>query len=300
MLELEQRSQASWLGRCRSALANVLSPLGDSPGVRERVALICVVGLLGLLAFLPGEYRVTASATLEGETHRAVVAPFDGYVESALAGAGDLVEAGQLLATLQEHDLNLEHEKRSRERDALSRLYDRALAQLNHAESGVLTARKAQADLELQLLNERRARTRLTAPFHGVVVAGDLSRALGAPVERGQVLFEVAPLDSYRVVLQVDERDIAHVASEQRGRLVLAAFPGERFGFTVEKVTPVAQIHEERNVFRVEARLDGDESALRPGMEGVAKIAVGRRRLLWIGTHRLLDWLQLQLWAWRP
>ena len=32
------------------------------------------------------------------------------------------------------------------------------------------------------------------APIPGVIVSGDLSQAIGAPVERGQVLFELAPL----------------------------------------------------------------------------------------------------------
>jgi hypothetical protein len=41
-----------------------------------------------------------------------------------------------------------------------------------------------------------------------VVVKGDLSQSLGAAVERGNVLFELAPLDSYRVIMKVDERDI--------------------------------------------------------------------------------------------
>ncbi len=299
-LELRRRGEAPLRSRCREALARGVSRLRDPSGRRARMALACGLGLFALLLFARGEYRVRASATLEGEVHRAVVAPFDGYVESALASAGDLVQAGELLATLQQHDLGLEHEKRSRERDELGRLYDRALAQLDHSELRVLTARKAQADLELQLLDERRARTQLTAPFDGMVVAGDLSRSLGAPVERGQVLFEVAPLEGYRVILQVDERDVAAVASEQSGRLVLAALPGERFDLTVEKVTPVAQILDGRNVFRVEARLDGNESALRPGMEGVGKIGVGRRRFLWIWTHGLVDWLRLQLWSWRP
>jgi multidrug resistance efflux pump len=299
-LELRRRGEASWRRRCREALARGVSRLRDPSGRRPRMALSCGLALFALLLFARGEYRVRATATLEGEVHRAVVAPFDGYVESALASAGDLVQAGELLATLQQRDLDLEHEKRSRERDELGRLYDRALAQLDHSELRVLTARKAQADLKLQLLDERRARTQLTAPFDGVVVAGDLSRSLGAPVERGQVLFEVAPLEGYRVILQVDERDVAQVASEQSGRLVLAALPGERFDLTVEKVTPVAQILDGRNVFRVEARLGGSETALRPGMEGVGKIGVGRRRFLWIWTHGLVDWLRLQLWSWRP
>jgi hypothetical protein len=44
----------------------------------------------------------------------------------------------------------------------------------------------------------------------------------------------------------------------------------------------------------------GGAQALRPGMEGVAKVTVGTRRLLWIWTHRFLDTVSLALWRWLP
>src|SRR5439155_5351257 len=138
------------------------------------------------------------------------------------------------------------------------------------------------------------------APFDGVVVKGDLSQSLAAPVERGQVLFEVAPLDTYRIVLQVDERDVARVAVGQHGQLLLAATPTESLSFTVEKVTPVSTAREGRNYFRVEARLESTPERLRPGMEGVGKIEVDRRLVIWIWTHQVIDWMRLALWKWLP
>jgi hypothetical protein len=101
-------------------------------------------------------------------------------------------------------------------------------------------------------------------------------------------------------VLQVDERDIDEVAVGQTGQLVFAAFPDEPIGFSVEKITPVATASEGRNSFRVEALLAQTPVRLRPGMEGVAKVEVDRRRLLWIWTHDALDWLRLSLWSWLP
>ena len=132
------------------------------------------------------------------------------------------------------------------------------------------------------------------------MVEGDLSQKLGAPVERGQVLFEVAPLESYRVVLQVDERDVADVAVGQRGTLLLSAFPSEPIPFAVEKITPVSSALEGRNYFRVEARPEGAGGRLRPGMEGVGKIEIGRRRVIWIWTRQAIDWFRLALWSWLP
>ena len=44
--------------------------------------------------------------------------------------------------------------------------------------------------------------------------------------------------------------------------------------------------------------LDGGADAIRPGMEGVGKIGVDRRKLAWIWTHALIDRLRLALWTW--
>ena len=54
---------------------------------------------------------------------------------------------------------------------------------------------------------------------------------------------------------------------------------------------------EGRNYFRVEAALAEIPGFLRPGMEGVGKIEIGRRQLFWIWTHELFDWLRLWLWS---
>ena len=155
----------------------------------------------------------------------------------------------------------------------------------------------------------RLARVQVIAPFDGVVVKGDLSQQLGSPVEMGKVLFEVAPLSAWRVMLKVDERDISHLQPGQPGDLVLTGLPGQRWPFKVKTVTPVSVAEEGRNYFRVEADL-GDLFArsagsagappLRPNMEGVAKVTVGQRSLLWVWTHRFTDWLRLSWWHWLP
>jgi hypothetical protein len=68
----------------------------------------------------------------------------------------------------------------------------------------------------------------------------------------------------------------------------------------VSAITPVATQIDGRNVFRVEAKIDGQIARLRPGMEGIGKVVVGERGLLWIWTHRFFDWLRLALWNWMP
>src|SRR4029078_4929554 len=109
-------------------------------------------------------------------------------------------------------DLRLEQTRWSSELEQAERKYRVALAEQDRAAMAVLAAQVNQAEAQLQLVEARLARSSVAAPFDGVVVSGDLSQLLGTPVEQGKVLFEVAPLDRYRVILEVDERDIGYLA----------------------------------------------------------------------------------------
>lgn len=278
--------------------------VGHLIGPRHIGLKLAALGLAGLAAFLwlaTGDYRVSAKTVLEGAVQRTVVAPFQAYIEQAPVRAGDLVQAGQVLATLQDHDLKLDRLKWLAQKEQLTKEYRQAMAERDAAKVEIKAAETAQAEAQLALATDKLARTQITAPFAGVVVTGDWTQQLGAPVEEGQVLFEVAPLDDYRVVLQVDEREIAAIKAQQAGALLLTSIPNETFPFTVTKITPVSTAKEGRNFFRVEGRLtEAVPDRLRPAMEGVGKIEIDQRQLAWIWTHDVVDWVKLKLWAWLP
>ena len=102
------------------------------------------------------------------------------------------------------------------------------------------------------------------------------------------------------MILEVDESEISEIKTHQPGTLLLASLPGESLSLVVKKTTPVSEAREGRNYFRVEAQLVEGSARLRPGMEGVAKISVDRRRLIWIWTHKLFEWLRMWTWSWWP
>jgi RND family efflux transporter MFP subunit len=300
LLDLERKVEAGPLARLRAAVRESVARVARPGHPAARLVAAAGVATFVLLGVMPGTHRVTADATLEGLVQRAVVAGVDGYVAEASARAGDVVHQGQVLARLDERDLVLERRQWTAGLDQLRKEYREALSVHDRTQINILQARIAQSRAQLALLDENLARTRLIAPFDGVIVQGDLSRSLGAPVEKGTLLFEVAPLDGYRIVLDVDERDVAYVTYGKRGQLALSAMPGEPLPLAVEKITPVSSAVDGRNVFRVEASLLRPVTSLRPGMEGVAKIEIGRRRLVWIWTHDLFDRLRLWAWSWWP
>jgi hypothetical protein len=296
-----QRREDRWLvAKAAEALHTQLGRLCGPRYVGRKLVVLALLALGTFCATFQTDYRVVASTVLEPEVRRAVLAPFDGYIASATRRAGDLVRAGDVLCTLDDRDLKLERLKWRSQREQYAKQYQQALAQRNAVLGQILTAQIAQAEAELALVEEHLERAQLRAPYESLVVSGDLSQSIGAPVERGKVLFEVAPLEAYRVILEVDERDIATVAEGQGGHLVLAAFPHTPLPFTVTRLTPVATARQGRNYFRVEARFAQTPARLQPGMEGVGKITIGRRLLLWNWTHQAVAWLHLQLWSWLP
>lgn len=295
---MKQREAMSLLERSTVALRGGGTMLFGPryPGLKL-VALVCALVVAGL-AIATTNYRVASKVAIEGAVQRAVVAPYPGFVAESVVRAGETVRQGQVLARLDDRDLRLEQARWAAETEQMARRYRQAAASQDRAAMTISAAQEDQARAQLALVEERLARATLAAPFDGIVVVGDLSQLLGSPVEQGKVLFEVAPLDAYRVILNVDERDIAEVSIGQRGELALSGMPYDRLPFTVRNVTPVSTAQDGQNFFRVEAQLGSTSVRLRPGMEGVGKIEVGERKLLWVWTHSFVEWLQLALWRW--
>jgi multidrug efflux pump subunit AcrA (membrane-fusion protein) len=268
------------------------------PGLK--LAAIGVIALALFLALAKGEHRVTAKSVLEGEVQRAAVAPFDGFIRSAPIRAGDTVKAGDVLAALEDRDLILERAKWRAERDKLVQKQREVRAKHDRTNLVILDSQIRQAEAQLALAEEKLSRARILAPFDAIVVSGDLSQMLGSPVERGKTLFELAPLDSYRLIIHVDERDVRYVAMGQSGTVAFAGVPWTPLRMTLSKITPVTVAEEGRNSFRIEARLAELGPQLRPGMEGVAKIETGQRSLVWIWTRAVVEWLRLVAWKYLP
>lgn len=271
--------------------------LGPGHAGRKLVALALVASTLALYV-VTDVYRVTANAVIEGKVQRAIVAPFNGFIKDAHARAGDQLRSGDVLATLDDREFALERLRWVTERQKKQYEFERAGGARNRADTRILGAEMQESEAQIRLADEQLARTKLQAPFDGLVVSGDLSQSIGAAVQRGQTLFEIAPLDDWRIVLDVDEAQVNEIAIGAGGELLIAALPNETFPLIVEKITPVAKADEGVNTFRIEAALRGNSPKLRPGMKGVGKVEAGRRRIAWIWTRSLIDWFKVWSWRW--
>jgi RND family efflux transporter MFP subunit len=297
LLELKRKSGRSPARVTLDALREQLSRLSSTAHPARKWVALAIVATVAVVSFVPVPYHVGAPARLEGSVQRIVAAPIDGFLEQVNVRPGDRVRANDVIAELSLRDLQAERAKRQSELAQHENLYGAALARADRTQLVIHHAKAAEAQAQLTLVEHQLQRARIRAPFDGVVIKGDLSQSLGAPVQRGEVLMTLAPDERFRVIIEVDERDIGHVKPGQPGRLALAAAPGETLAFRVSRILPVAVAGDGRNFFEVEAVFADEGNSLRPGLRGVAKIAAGQHSLLWIATHRIVEWLQIALWS---
>ena len=298
LLVLKAESEVSALSRVRRACARQWRRLREPGEWPFKLALGGAALLMLFVFFVPLPYSVSAPTRLEGSVQRALVAASDGFVQQIAARPGDKVKQGQVLAELAQQDLQLERSKRGSELAQHTNAYSAAFARADRALLMVSQAKMDEARAQLQLIDTQIERTQVRAPFDGIVISGDLTQQLGAPVQRGAVLMVVAPADGHRLIVEVDERDINDINAGAAGRAALAALPGTPLDFKIARVTPLAATREGRHFFEVEGKFDAPSAALRPGLQGVARIDAQARPLASMVFGRTLNWLRLRLWSW--
>ena len=302
--------QDRWFGaRAAAALGEGLAGLVGPKHTWAKLTAVLILAVVLFLALVKGEYRAEAPFVVEATQQQVVPAPFDGYLKTVSVEPPDVVEANvTVLATLDTAELRLQLAAKRAEFEGFRTQEAAAMRDRKTAEAQIARAQADKVRAEMDLLEYRIKQAKIVSPLGGVVVKGDLKRQVGAPVKTGDVLFEIAPLESLRAVLSVPEDLIADVMDADReargrderahGELATAADPDVRLPFVVERINPVAEVVNQRNVFKVRVRLldVGKPGRISPGKEGVAKTTIGPRRYGWIWTRRLVNWLRMKLW----
>lgn len=287
-----------WIGatiavKSRNIAAAFLGPAHT--WIKLTTILICAAVIF--MIFGKGQYRAEAPFVLEATVQQVIPAPFDGYIETVNVEVSDKIEADTtILGSLDTAELNLnlataKAEKAGYLKGAAAYMNDGEIAQ-----NQIERAKADQADAQIKLLEYQISQANLVSPISGVVVKGDLKREIGAPVKVGDVLFEVCPLESLRAQLLVPEDQIYDIKVGQEGYLATASYPGQRIKFTVERISPIAEVVNQRNIFKVRVKLLETYDWMRPGMEGVAKVSIGERKYAWIWSRKIVNWIRMKLW----
>jgi multidrug efflux pump subunit AcrA (membrane-fusion protein) len=281
--------------------------------VLAKLIIAAVIGIGLFITMFKPMYHVSAPFQFVAGEKRTISSPYEGFLDKVNVKAGERFKKGQILAELRTDDLNSKLAKATSDYNGYLVTWKSKLADHNdpNARSQALYAKEqaAGALADMKYYEFQISQSKMVAPFDGVVLKGDLDDKIGSPVKNGDPLMEIEAVgEKLKAELAVPERDI-HFIREMptttdakkdgngwSGKLATNSLPERDIKFTIERIVPLGDAKDAENTFKVYAVLDEQPDFIRPGMAGEARIDAGHQRLVWIWTHRLVDFLRLKLW----
>jgi membrane fusion protein (multidrug efflux system) len=205
--------------------------------------------------------------TVQAREAITVVSEIDGIVVSLPFREGDPIEMGALIAKIDDAELAADLARAEAQRDQRKSSYDRVqkvVEQRAGAPQDLDDAGAALkvAEADVAYARARLAKTRIVAPFSGMVGSREVSP--GAYVRSGERITDLAQVSELEIVFGVPERYAGRLTRGATVRVSTTAYPGYALEGSIDVVDPTLD-SATRNV-RVIARVQNPESKFRPGM----------------------------------
>ncbi len=249
------------------------------------IAVILFLALLAIALF-PKEFSLHPAAIVKPVQVRYVVARFDGLLQKVFVEPGDRVEKNTKLAILDGRELELELRTIRADSAKSLKTRDNYMANGNVAAAQIALLEYKRLQERESLLLGRQQQLSLQSPYGGIVLSGDLKQSEGGPVAKGEVLFEVAPLERVLLQLLVADEDIFYVRKGAEVDVHFDAFPGMLWKGEVDRIAPRSERVQGENVFLVTFEIANRDGLLLPGMQGYASVYCGKKSLAWIYFHK--------------
>lgn len=224
------------------------------------------------------EDRFQAVGTIEAVEAVTVVSEIDGTVQDLPFQEGSAIHRGELIARLDDAQLGaevaraaalLEQKRISYER--IKVIVEQAAGAPQDLDDAAAAQKVAEADLALA--RARFAKTRITAPFDGIVGARKVS--VGAFVRAGQPIADLARIQEIRVNFSAPERFLSRLSRGAAVAVSTTAFPGYQLQGEIIVIEPI--LDPLTRSARIVARLNNPEEKFRPGMSADVSAVLSRR-----------------------
>ena len=219
-----------------------------------------------------------AVGTIEAEDAITVVSEIDATVISLPFKEGAAIAKGGLIAQLDDVQLRAEEERaqaileqRKVTFDRIKSLTDEGLGTAQSKDDAAAALKVAEADLAW--IRARLQKTRIVAPFAGILGARQVSP--GAFVRAGSAITELAQVNRLRINFSAPER---YYGSLQRGaavKVTTTAYPGYELTGRVDVIEPVVDQSTRRT--KIVARIDNPGGKFRPGMSANVTVVLSER-----------------------
>ncbi len=211
--------------------------------------------------------KFEAVGTIEASEAATIVGEIDGQVMKLPFREGSLVQKGTLIAQLEDTQLAAEVERAEALHDQSHSSYERIKAIVEQKAGSQqdlddAAASLKVADANLALAKARFNKTRITAPFDGIIGARRVS--IGTFLRAGQTVAELANIDEIRVNFSAPERFLSQLTNGAEVTVSTTAFSGYELKGKIIAIEPVLDAG--TRTARVVARVQNPGRKFRPGM----------------------------------
>ncbi len=222
--------------------------------------------------------RFTAVGSIQAGERVTVAAEIDGVVVRIPFREGDAITRGSLIAQLDDASAAAEVKRAEAVLDQRRTTYERIKDVVDQGAGAPQDLDDAAAALqvaeaELELVRARFRKTRITAPFDGIV--GSRRVSAGAFLRPGQGIAELAQIATLRVYFSVPERYLGKLQRGSEVKVSTTAYPGYALKGQIDVVEPILEV--ETRSARAMAQLDNPGLKFRPGMSADVTALLGRR-----------------------
>ncbi|NGP86839.1 efflux RND transporter periplasmic adaptor subunit [Fodinibius halophilus] len=215
----------------------------------------------------------SSTTTLEADEEATVVAKVRGLVETLHVEEGDIVQAGDLLAQLEDEQLRLEAQQAKATMDRLKNelnrkkeLYQKELISAQEFENAKYEFQAQKSSYELAQLQLNY--TQITAPINGII--SDRMIKVGNMINSDQEVFQITDFDPLLAVLDIPEHEMNKLNKGQSAKIKVDAIPGATFSGRVLRISPT--VNSETGTFEVTVSIKDESRKLKPGMFGRVRI----------------------------
>ena len=207
-----------------------------------------------------------------------VVSEIDGAVKALPFQEGGFIRQGGLIAQLDDAQLAAELARAQALRAQSKSTYDRVKSIVEKGAGAPqdlddASASLKVADANLQLAKARFAKTRITAPFEGIIGARKVS--VGTFLRPGQAITELANIDEIRVTFSAPERLLSQLSSGAEVAVSTTAFSGIELKAKIIVIEPIIDLT--TRSARVVARVQNPGYKFRPGMSANVSAVLSER-----------------------
>jgi len=268
------------------------------------------LGLIALFLLPPVSSKVTTDLVLEPGKDARIRALVDGRIQKVFVREGDQVKAGQLLAVLENPDVNAGVQSLRQELAMASSNLRGNQDRSDFGQAAQAVSDRKRLQLEMSIGQKRAQELEIRAPIDGTVVTPNVDQRIGEYLQAGDEFARVADRSTMKARILVQDRDVQDVQPGAPTKVKVLPYPFRTYSGHVDRILPAAALdhpvaqtetlqrlgQDLTNYLAVEMEIPNPDGSLQEGMTGKAKISGDRHSLAVQAGQGMWRWMRSQFW----